>query len=448
MTSLDSSAVPTRPPRIGFVSLGCPKATVDSEHILTQLRAEGYGITPSYDGADLVIINTCGFIDAAVEESLEAIGEALSEHGQVIVTGCLGARAELIRDAYPRVLAITGPHDLDAVMAAVHRELPAPHDPFQSLVPPQGVRLTPRHYAYLKISEGCNHRCTFCIIPSLRGDLASRPIGAILTEAERLVEAGVRELLVIAQDTSAYGLDLRYRPDFWKGRPLTTDLVTLARTLGELPAWVRMHYVYPYPHVDDLIPLMADGVILPYLDMPLQHGSERVLKAMHRPAAAERVLERLARWRAQCPDLVLRSTFIVGFPGETDAEFETLLDFIRAARLDRVGCFPYSAVAGAAANALPDPVPEDVKLERLGRFMDVQAEISRDKLAARIGQRLTVLVDTVDDAEVIARGPGDAPEIDGVIIIPGAWELDPGDFVEVIVTDSGDHDLWAEPVED
>jgi ribosomal protein S12 methylthiotransferase len=337
---------------------------------------------------------------------------------------------------------------LDAVMAAVHRELPAPHDPFLDLVPPQGVRLTPRHYAYLKVSEGCNHRCTFCIIPSLRGDLVSRPLGDILTEAERLVEAGVREILVLAQDTSAYGLDLRYRPDFWKGRPLTTDLVTLARTLGELPTWVRMHYVYPYPHVDDLIPLMADGVILPYLDMPLQHGSERVLKAMRRPAAAERVLERLARWRAQCPDLVLRSTFIVGFPGETAAEFETLLDFIRAARLDRVGCFPYSAVAGAAANALPDPVPEDVKLERLGRFMDVQAEISRDKLAARIGQRLTVLVDTVDDAEVIARGPGDAPEIDGVVIIPGAWELDPGDFVEVTVTDSGDHDLWAEPVED
>ena len=444
----DRTAVPARPPRIGFVSLGCPKATVDSERILTQLRAEGYGINASYDGADLVIVNTCGFIDAAVEESLEAIGEALTEHGRVIVTGCLGARADLVRAAHPRVAAITGPHDLDAVMAAVHRELPAPHDPYQSLVPPQGVRLTPRHFAYLKVSEGCNHRCTFCIIPSLRGDLASRPLGEVLTEAQRLVEAGVRELLVIAQDTSAYGLDLRYRPDFWNGRPLTTDLVTLARTLGELPAWVRMHYVYPYPHVDDLIPLMADGVILPYLDMPLQHGAERVLKAMARPAAAERVLERLERWRAQCPELVLRSTFIVGFPGETAAEFETLLDFIRAARLDRVGCFPYSPVAGAAANALPDPVPEEVKQERLARFMEVQAGISREKLAARIGQRLTVLVDEVNDDEVIARSHADAPEIDGVVIIPGAWELDPGDFIEVTVTDSGEHDLWAVPVEE
>ena len=444
----DRTAAPARPPRIGFVSLGCPKATVDSERILTQLRAEGYDITPSYDGAELVIVNTCGFIDAAVEESLEAIGEALAEQGRVIVTGCLGAREGLILDAYPQVLAITGPHDLDAVMAAVHRALPAPHDPYQSLVPPQGVRLTPRHFAYLKVSEGCNHRCTFCIIPSLRGDLVSRPLGEVLTEAQRLVEAGVREILVIAQDTSAYGLDLRYRPDFWNGRPLKTDLVTLARTLGELPAWVRMHYVYPYPHVDDLIPLMADGVILPYLDMPLQHGSERILKAMARPAAAERVLERLERWRAQCPELVLRSTFIVGFPGETDAEFETLLDFIRAARLDRVGCFPYSPVAGAAANALPDPVPEELKQERLARFMEVQAEISREKLAARIGQRLTVLVDEVDDEEVIARSYGDAPEIDGVVIIPGAWELDPGDFIEVTVTDSGDHDLWAVPVDE
>ncbi len=310
------------------------------------------------------------------------------------------------------------------------------------------MRLTPRHYAYLKVSEGCNHRCTFCIIPSLRGDLVSRPLGEVLTEAERLVESGVRELLVIAQDTSAYGLDVRYRPDFWNGRPLKTDLLTLARCLGELPAWVRMHYVYPYPHVDELIPLMADGVILPYLDMPLQHGAERVLKAMQRPAAAERVLERLARWRAICPDLVLRSTFIVGFPGETDAEFETLLDFIRAARLDRVGCFPYSAVTGATANALPDPVPEELKQERLARFMEVQAEISAEKLAGRIGQRLTVLVDEVGDDEVIARSVGDAPEIDGVVVIPGAWELDPGDFIEVVGTDSGDHDLWAEPVEE
>ena len=448
MATPDRTLSPNRPPRIGFVSLGCPKATVDSEHILTRLRAEGYSITPSYDGAELVIVNTCGFIDAAVEESLEAIGEALAENGRVIVTGCLGARAELVRQTHPRVLAITGPHDLDAVMTAVHQELPAPHDPFQSLVPPQGVRLTPRHFAYLKVSEGCNHRCTFCIIPSLRGDLVSRPLGEVLTEAERLVEAGVREVLVIAQDTSAYGLDLRYRPDFWKGRPLKTDLVTLARGLGELPAWVRMHYVYPYPHVDDLIPLMADGVILPYLDLPLQHGAERVLQAMRRPAAAQRVLERLERWRSVCPDLVLRSTFIVGFPGETEAEFATLLDFIRAAQLDRVGCFPYSAVAGAAANDLPDPVPEETKQERLERFMEVQAAISRDKLSRRIGQRLTVLVDEVGEDEVIARSYADAPEIDGNVIIPGAWELDPGDFIEVVVTDAGDHDLWAEPAED
>jgi ribosomal protein S12 methylthiotransferase len=435
-------------PKIGFVSLGCPKATVDSERILTQLRAEGYAMSPDYAGADLVIVNTCGFIDAAVEESLEAIGEALAENGRVVVTGCLGAREELVRGAHPRVLAVTGPQALDAVMAAVHAELPAPHDPFLSLIPPQGVRLTPRHFAYLKISEGCNHRCSFCIIPSLRGDLQSRPLGEVLTEAERLVESGVRELLVIAQDLSAYGLDLRYRPDFWKGRPLRTDLTNLAGALGELPAWVRLHYVYPYPHVDELIPLMAEGAILPYLDMPLQHGSRRVLKAMGRPAATERVLERLEGWRARCPELVLRSTFIVGFPGETEAEFEELLDFIRAARLDRVGCFPYSPVEGAAANALPDPVPEPVKEERLARFMEVQAEISRAKLAARVGQRLTVLVDEVEGDELIARSYGEAPEIDGVVIIPGAWELDPGDFIEVEVTDSGDHDLWARPVED
>jgi ribosomal protein S12 methylthiotransferase len=443
---------PTHPsnevPKIGFVSLGCPKATVDSERILTQLRAEGYAMSPDYAGADLVIVNTCGFIDAAVEESLEAIGEALAENGRVVVTGCLGAREELVRGAHPRVLAVTGPQALDAVMAAVHAELPAPHDPFLSLIPPQGVRLTPRHFAYLKISEGCNHRCSFCIIPSLRGDLQSRPLGEVLTEAERLVESGVRELLVIAQDLSAYGLDLRYRPDFWKGRPLRTDLTNLAGALGELPAWVRLHYVYPYPHVDELIPLMAEGAILPYLDMPLQHGSRRVLKAMGRPAATERVLERLEGWRAQCPELVLRSTFIVGFPGETEAEFEELLDFIRAARLDRVGCFPYSPVEGAAANALPDPVPEPVKEERLARFMEVQAEISRAKLAARVGQRLTVLVDEVEGDELIARSYGEAPEIDGVVIIPGAWELDPGDFIEVEVTDSEDHDLWARPVED
>nr|WP_207168549.1 30S ribosomal protein S12 methylthiotransferase RimO [Thiocystis violacea] len=434
--------------RIGFISLGCPKATVDSERILTQLRASGYAIQPSYEGADLVIVNTCGFIDAAVEESLEAIGEALAENGRVVVTGCLGARAEVIRRAHPEVLAVTGPQALEEVMAAVRQHLPAPHDPFTSLVPPQGVRLTPSHLAYLKISEGCNHRCSFCIIPSLRGDLVSRGIGAVLEEAQQLVEAGVRELLVISQDTSAYGLDLRHRPDFWGGRPLKTHITDLARALGDLPAWVRLHYVYPYPHVDALIPLMADGLILPYLDMPLQHGSESVLKAMRRPAATERVLERLARWREQCPELVLRSTFIVGFPGETEAEFERLLDFLREARLDRVGCFAYSPVAGAAANALPDPVAEAVKEERRERFMAVQAEISREKLAARIGQRLTVLVDAVEEDAIIARSYADAPEIDGEVIIPGAWEIEVGDFIEVEVTDSGEHDLWAVPVED
>jgi ribosomal protein S12 methylthiotransferase len=435
-------------PKIGFISLGCPKATVDSERILTQLRAEGYGIRPSYEDADLVIVNTCGFIEDAVDESLEAIGEALGANGRVIVTGCLGARADLVREAHPEVLAVTGPHALDEVMAAVHAELPAPHDPFTSLVPPQGVKLTPRHYAYLKISEGCNHRCSFCIIPSMRGDLASRPIGEVLAEAERLVESGVRELLIISQDTSAYGLDLRYRPDFWKGRPLKTDTTALARALGEFPAWVRLHYVYPYPHVDDLIPLMAEGLILPYLDMPLQHGSESVLRAMRRPAATEKVLDRLTRWRELCPQLVMRSTFIVGFPGESEADFEQLLDFLRLARLDRVGCFPYSAVDGATANALPDHVPEPVKQERMARFMAVQAEISRSKLAERIGRRLTVLVDEVGENEVIARSYADAPEIDGQVIIEGAWELDPGDFVEVEVIDAGDHDLWAQPVEE
>jgi ribosomal protein S12 methylthiotransferase len=434
-------------PKIGFISLGCPKATVDSERILTQLRAEGYGIRPTYEDADLVIVNTCGFIEDAVEESLEAIGEALGANGRVIVTGCLGARADLVREAHPEVLAVTGPHALDDVMAAVHAELPAPHDPFTSLVPPQGVKLTPRHYAYLKISEGCNHRCSFCIIPSMRGDLVSRPIGEVLGEAERLVEAGVRELLIISQDTSAYGLDLRHRPDFWKGRPLETDTTTLARTLGELPAWVRLHYVYPYPHVDALIPLMAEGLILPYLDMPLQHGSESVLRAMRRPAATEKVLDRLARWRELCPDLVMRSTFIVGFPGESESDFEQLLDFLRAARLDRVGCFPYSPVEGATANALPGHVPEPVKHERVARFMAVQAEISRSKLQARIGQRLTVLVDEVREDEVIARSYADAPDIDGEVVIAGAWELDPGDFIEVEVTDAGDHDLWAQPVD-
>lgn len=435
-------------PSIGFVSLGCPKATVDSERILTQLRAEGYDIRPDYADADLVVVNTCGFIDAAVDESLGAIGEALNENGRVIVTGCLGARGELVRAAHPEVLAVTGPHALDEVMAAVHNHLPPPRDPFVSLVPSPGVRLTPPHYAYLKISEGCMHRCSFCIIPSLRGDLVSRGIGEVLDEAERLVESGVRELLIVSQDTSAYGLDLRHRPDFWKSRPLRTHITDLARALSDLPAWIRLHYVYPYPHVDELIPLMAEGLILPYLDLPLQHGNERVLRAMRRPAATEKVLERLTRWREICPELVLRSTFIVGFPGETEAEFEQLLDFLRIAQLDRVGCFPYSPVAGAAANDLPDPVPEAVKQERLERFMAVQAEISRDKLATRIGQRLTVLVDALEEDAIIARSYADAPEIDGEVIIPGEWEIEIGDFIEVEVFDTGDHDLWARPVED
>jgi ribosomal protein S12 methylthiotransferase len=411
------------------------------------LRAEGYTIAPTYAGADLVIVNTCGFIDAAVAESLDAIGEALEENGRVVVTGCLGARAELVWRAHPKVLAVTGPQAFAEVMGAVHAQVPPPSHPFLSLLPPQGVKLTPNHFAYIKISEGCNHRCTFCIIPSLRGDLVSRPIGEVLDEAGRLVEAGVRELLVIAQDTSAYGLDLRYRTDIWRGQPARTDIETLARRLGELPAWIRLHYVYPYPQVDRLIPLMAEGHILPYLDMPLQHASPAILKAMRRPAAGERMLERLAGWRQTCPELAVRSTFIVGFPGETEADFETLLEFLRQAQLDRVGAFAYSPVEGAAANALPSPVPEALREERLARFMAVQAEISRAKLAERIGQRLIVLVDEVHEGRVLARTYADAPEIDGKVIIPGEWELEPGDFIEVQITRSGPHDLLGIPVE-
>jgi len=404
-------------------------------------------MAPTYAGADLVIVNTCGFIDAAVAESLEAIGEALEENGRVVVTGCLGARAELVWRAHPKVLAVTGPQAFAEVMGAVHAQVPPPSHPFLSLLPPQGIKLTPNHFAYIKISEGCNHRCTFCIIPSLRGDLVSRPIGEVLDEAGRLVEAGVRELLVIAQDTSAYGLDLRYRTDIWRGQPARTDIETLARRLGELPAWIRLHYVYPYPQVDRLIPLMAEGHILPYLDMPLQHASPAILKAMRRPAAGERMLERLAGWRQTCPELAVRSTFIVGFPGETEADFETLLEFLRQAQLDRVGAFAYSPVEGAAANALPNPVPEALREERLARFMAVQAEISRAKLTARIGQRLIVLVDEVHEGRVLARTYADAPEIDGKVIIPGEWELEPGDFIEVEITRSGPHDLLGIPVE-
>ncbi|WP_211263166.1 30S ribosomal protein S12 methylthiotransferase RimO [Thioalkalivibrio nitratireducens] len=428
---------------MGFVSLGCPKALVDSEQILSRLRAEGYGIVPDYDGADLVIVNTCGFIDSAIAESLDAIGEAVAENGRVVVTGCLGKDAERIQQAHPGVLAVTGPRAFADVMAAVHEQLPPPHDPFASLVPPQGIRLTPRHYAYLKISEGCNHRCSFCIIPSLRGDLVSRPMGDVLGEAERLAAAGVRELLVISQDTSAYGVDLRYRTGFFNGRPMRSDIEQLAAALGELGIWVRLHYVYPYPHVDRLIPLIADGHLLPYLDMPLQHGHPRVLKAMRRPAATERVLERIRGWRERVPDLALRSTFIVGFPGETDAEFEALLEFLEDAQLDRVGAFTYSAVDGAAANALAAPIPEAEKEARLEAFMQVQAGISAARLQRRIGTRQTVLVDGSDeDGTLIARSPAEAPEIDGVVYVEGASAA-LGDFLEVEIVDASEHDLFA-----
>lgn len=432
-------------PQVGFISLGCPKALVDSEQILSRLRVEGYGIAADYAGADLVVVNTCGFIDAAVEESLETIGEALAENGRVIVTGCLGKDAARIQSRYPNVLAVIGPQDFAGVMDAVHAQLPPPHDPFMDLIPPQGIKLTPRHYAYLKISEGCNHRCSFCIIPSMRGDLVSRPIGEILLEAERLVAAGVRELLVISQDTSAYGVDQRYRTGFHQGRPLRTHITELARALGEMDAWVRLHYVYPYPHVDQLIPLMAEGLVLPYLDMPLQHGNARVLRAMRRPAAAERVLERIADWRRQVPDLTLRSTFIVGFPGETDAEFESLLDFLRAAQLDRVGAFAYSPVQGAAANELPDPIPEHERLARLETFMDTQAAISADRLRLRIGRLEQVRIDSVEaDGTRIGRSGAEAPEIDGVIQIQDC-AAHPGEEITVEITGSLVHDLTARP---
>ncbi|MES9854717.1 MAG: 30S ribosomal protein S12 methylthiotransferase RimO [Candidatus Thiodiazotropha sp. L084R] len=439
--------MPNSGKNIGFVSLGCPKNLVDSERILSRLRAEGYELIGNYDEADLVVVNTCGFIDSAVEESLEAIGEALQENGKVIVTGCLGKDEDRIRTAHPNVLAVTGPHAYEEVMEAVHQHLPAPHDPFTSLVPPQGIKLTPRHYAYLKISEGCNHSCSFCIIPDLRGPLISRPFGEVMLEAERLVESGVRELLVVSQDTSAYGVDMKYRPDFWQGRPVSSKLKDLATALGELQAWVRMHYVYPYPHVDDLLPLMAEGHILPYLDMPLQHGNIRVLKAMKRPAATEKVLARIARWRRSCPDLTLRSTFIVGFPGETESEFEDLLAFLREAQLDRVGCFAYSPVEGATANELPGALPVEVREERQARFMQVQAEISGQRLQSKVGKEMVVLVDEVNQKQVIARSSADAPEIDGQVFIPGGWELEAGDFINVRITAATAHDLQAEPID-
>ena len=432
-------------PKIGFVSLGCPKALVDSEQILTQLRAEGYDTSSTYEDADLVVINTCGFIDSAVAESLDAIGEALAENGKVIVTGCLGAKegGDVIKKAHPRVLAVTGPHALPEVMAAVHMHLPQPHDPFTSLVPPQGIRLTPRHYAYVKISEGCNHRCTFCIIPSMRGDLVSRPVNQVMQEAENLVNAGVKELLIISQDTSAYGVDVKYRTGFWQGRPLKTRMTELVRALGEFGVWVRLHYVYPYPHVDEVIPLMAEGKILPYLDVPFQHASPRILKAMKRPASSENNLARIMQWREVCPDITLRSTFIVGFPGETEAEFEQLMEFLQEAQLDRVGCFAYSPVEGAVANALPDHIPEEIKEERRARFMAVQEKISTARLIRKIGKRTTVLVDEVQKRIAIARSAADAPEIDGVVYITNAKDVKPGEFVEVEITSSDTHDLQA-----
>ncbi|MBB5193583.1 ribosomal protein S12 methylthiotransferase [Silvimonas terrae] len=432
-------------PKVGFVSLGCPKALVDSEQILTQLRAEGYLISASYDDADMVVVNTCGFIDSAVQESLDAIGEALAENGKVIVTGCLGAKADggLIRDVHPKVLAVTGPHAKDEVMEQIHVHLPKPHDPFVDLVPAAGIKLTPKHYAYLKISEGCNHRCTFCIIPSMRGDLVSRPVHEVLREAENLAKAGVKELLVISQDTSAYGVDVKYKTGFHNGRPVKTRMTELVEELGRQGIWTRLHYVYPYPHVDEVIPLMAEGKVLPYLDIPFQHANQRILKLMKRPASSANVLERIKAWRAICPDLVIRSTFIVGFPGETEAEFQELLDFLDEAQLDRVGCFTYSPVDGATANDLPDHVPADVAEERKQRFMEKQAEISANRLAAKVGREFTVLVDEVDEEGAVARTYGDAPEIDGLVYFEPTADVKPGDFVKVRITDSDEHDLWA-----
>jgi ribosomal protein S12 methylthiotransferase len=440
-------------PKVGFVSLGCPKALVDSERILTQLRVEGYDIVQSYDAADVVVVNTCGFIDSAVTESLDAIGEAMAENGKVIVTGCLGKRQEVIREAHPDVLSISGPQDYGSVMEAVHRALPPKHDPFVDLVPRRasdideiGIKLTPRHYAYLKISEGCNHRCSFCIIPSMRGDLVSRPVDDVLREAERLVRGGVRELLVISQDTSAYGVDVKYAEREWRGKSYQTRMQALCEGLSELGVWTRLHYVYPYPHVDGIIPLMAEGKLLPYLDIPFQHASPRVLKLMKRPGAVDKTLERIHRWRDICPDITIRSTFIVGFPGETEAEFEELLDFLDEAQLDRVGAFAYSPVEGAKANDLPDALPEDVKQERLARFMESQAEISTAKLEAKVGTVQQCLVDAIDGELAIARSTADAPEIDGLVQIQDGAEagLKPGDFVSVRIMGSDEHDLYGE----
>jgi len=427
-----------------MVSLGCPKATVDSEQILTRLRMEGYVISPNYADSDLVIVNTCGFIDSAVAESLEAIGEALAENGKVIVTGCLGAKGSVVKDAHPKVLAVTGPHATNEVMEAIHAHLPRLHDPYSDLVPPQGIRLTPKHYAYVKISEGCNHRCTFCIIPSMRGNLVSRSVGEVMQEAQNLVRSGVKELLVISQDTSAYGVDIKYRTGFWGGRPIKTRMTELVSAMSELGVWVRLHYVYPYPHVDEVIPMMADGLVLPYLDIPFQHASARILKLMKRPASSENVLNRVQRWREVCPDITLRSTFIVGFPGETEAEFEELLDFLREAQLDRVGAFMYSPVEGASANDLPNHLPPEVQQERLARLMQLQETISGVRLARKVGRTMEVLVDEVNDEGAIARSSADAPEIDGLVYIEDGQALNMGDLINVTVTDSDAHDLWAE----
>jgi len=429
------------------VSLGCPKALVDSERIITRLRAEGYRIAPSYDGADVVVVNTCGFLNSAKQESLDAIGEAMAENGRVIVTGCLGVEKERILDTHPGVLAVTGPHQYEQVVAAVHEAVPPLHDAFLDLVPPEGLHLTPRHYAYLKISEGCHNRCTFCIIPALRGDLVSRPAGEVMREAERLVKAGVKELLVISQDTSAYGLDLKYASSPWRGEPLAARFYDLAKALGELGTWVRLHYVYPYPHVDDVVELMAEGKVLPYLDIPFQHAAPAVLTAMRRPAAHLKLLDRIAAWRRACPDLALRSTFIVGFPGETEEDFSLLLDWLREAKIARTGCFRYEPVEGAAALALAGAVPEEVKEERWHRFMAVAQEVSRDLLAAKVGRTIKVIVDEADEEGVIGRSQWDAPDIDGSVYLNGVARLAPGDIVEARVTHADEYDLWAEVVE-
>ncbi len=433
-----------RTPKVGFVSLGCPKALVDSERIITKLRSEGYAVAPDYADADVVVVNTCGFIDSAKKESLDAIGEAIDENGRVIVTGCLGVEKDSIVSAHPDVLAVTGPHQYEQVVEAVHDALPPVHDPYLDLVPPEGLRLTPRHYAYLKISEGCNNKCSFCIIPSLRGRLVSRPATSVMHEAERLVAAGVKELLVISQDTSAYGVDLKYAQSPWKGGQLKARFLDLATALGELGAWVRLHYVYPYPHVDDVLPLMAQGKVLPYLDIPFQHAAPNVLKAMRRPAAQEKTLERITRWREICPELAIRSTFIVGFPGETDEDFELLIDWLREARLTRVGCFRYEPVANAAANELPGAVPDEIKEERWHRFMAAQKEISEDILQSRVGNKIDVLVDEVDEEGAMGRSKWDAPEIDGNVFLNGDRDLKPGDIVSATIKHADAYDLWAE----